>query len=122
MTLLEQVVRTVERDERADLLVAEAVLGVDDELLGELDDRAVRSAEHRRRAALSAPRRHRVDEQLHLIGHKRIEADELVFGGSAARVGDSRRTLASSLLRCAATWAADARPARRRSCPARAGW
>ena len=42
----------VERDERADLLVAKAVGGVDDQLLGELDDRPVGSSEHGRAAGL----------------------------------------------------------------------
>ena len=60
---------SIERDERPDLLVPEAVVGIDDELLRELDDRAVGPAEHRRAAALSSPRRDRIDQQLHLVGH-----------------------------------------------------
>ena len=76
----EQPRRAVERDERTDLLVAQPIARVDDQLLGELDDRAVGPAEHGRPATLSASRGHRVNEQLYLIGHEGIEADELVFG------------------------------------------
>ena len=70
---------SVERDERAHLLVAEAVAGVDDQLLSELDDRAVRSAEHRRSAALRTACRDCVDQQLHLVRHERVQAHELVL-------------------------------------------
>ena len=69
---------------------------VRDELLGVLDDRAVRAAHRLRRAALGAPGRHGVDQHLELVGHQRVEADEVLFGERLVAVGlerDRRREL-----------------------------
>ena len=119
---LQQLRGSVERDERADLLVAQPVAGIDDQLLGELDDRPVRPAEHRRAAALSASRRNRVDEQLHLVGHERIQANELVLGDVGRPGRRLKPDVGVQLIAMSGEPLADERSVRRRSCRVRAGW
>ena len=103
----------------ADLRVGETDRGVGDELLGVLDDRAVRATHGLRCAALRSAGRDGVDEHLQLVGHQRVEADEVVFGERLCR-SDWSVTDVVSLLRSASS-SSRSGLRRRRSCRALAG-
>lgn len=61
----------VEADERAHILGREPRLWIDQELLGQLDDRAVGAADMAAGAALRAQARHDLDDQFDLVGQER---------------------------------------------------
>ena len=88
--LLEERVRTIERHERADGVAAETDCRVGDQLLGVLDDRAVRPTQRLWRATLGAPGRDSVDQDLELVGHQRIEANEVLFAERLVAIGLQR--------------------------------
>ena len=73
---LDEVVDVVEADERADILGRKPCLRIDQELLGQLDDRAVGAADVPAGAALGAQARHDLDDQVDLVGQQRVEVDE----------------------------------------------
>ena len=75
---LDEVVDLIEPGNGADRLVCKIDGRVDQQLLGELDDGAVRAAHVLARAALRAKPRDDLDDQIDLIRQQRIEIDETV--------------------------------------------
>ena len=78
--VFQQDVGTIERNERANVVVFQADAVVADELLGVTNERAVRSAHRLRRPALGTAGRHRVDQHVELIRHEGVEANEVLVG------------------------------------------
>src|SRR5262249_547879 len=72
----DEVVDLVDPREHADLLIREVDVGMNEELLRELDDRAVRPADVLARAARRAQARYDVDDEVDLVGQQRIQVDE----------------------------------------------
>src|SRR5436190_900118 len=76
--VLDEVVDPIEGGERADRQICDPHIRVDQELLGELDDRSVRAADVRADAALRSKARHDADDEIDLVREQRIEVDELL--------------------------------------------
>src|SRR5260221_2996663 len=74
----DEVVDLIEPCHRADSLARKIDGGVDEQLLGQLDDGAVRAAHVFARAALCPKPRNDLDDQINLIWQQRVEIYETV--------------------------------------------
>ena len=70
------VVDLVDPREHADLLIGEVDVRVDQELLRQLDDRAIRAADVLARAARRPQARDDIDDEVDLVREQRIQVDE----------------------------------------------
>ena len=66
----------IEADQRANIMLRQPGLRIDQKLLGELDDRAVGAADVPAGAALRPEARDDLDDEVDLVRQQRIEIDE----------------------------------------------
>jgi hypothetical protein len=90
----DKIVNLIKADELADLGISKVHGRVDQQLLGELDYRAVRAADMLARAALRSEARDHLDDEVYLVRKQRIQVDE-VFARQLrkADVGSEPRVL-----------------------------
>ena len=102
---LDEVVDLIEPHQRAERLVGEVHRRVDQQLLRELDDRAVRAADVPARAALRAQAGDDLDDEVDLVRQQRVQVDEAVarqlgeldVGGEPRVLGQATAVLVEEL-------------------------
>ena len=77
---LDQIIDLIDAGELADWLIRKVDSRVDQDLLGELDDRPVRPAYMLADAALSPQAGDHLDNEVDLVGQKRVEVNESLGG------------------------------------------